>query len=154
LRLLASLAAGIIYVFLHTGIGQKTSKWLGVIVPLIPVVSIAGMIATKEGFASPYYAGLNLVLLAVGAVLHWELWESCVAAALVLGIYVIAGLFHGSPPAARVIVNNFYFIALMDVIVVVGTYFAAKQRFREFSLRFEIDRNRKIIEDNNRKLVE
>jgi len=45
------------------------SQWLGVVVPLLPVAFLAGMIAVTDGFGSTYYAALNLVLLAVGAVL-------------------------------------------------------------------------------------
>jgi len=68
LRLVAAALAGLMWIFLLTKTGRKCSKWLGVVVPLVPVIFIAWMIAVKEGFASPYYAGLNLVLLAVGAV--------------------------------------------------------------------------------------
>ena len=114
------------------------------------------MIAVKDGFASPYYAGLNLVLLAVGAVLHWTLLESIVAVCLVLVIYFAAGLLHYIDydvlPRPGELVNNFYFLALMDIIVVVGTYFQSKQRFREFSLRFELDKNRQTLEEANHKL--
>ena len=52
------------------------------------------MIAVKEGFASPYYAGLNLVLLAVGSVLHWTIREACIAVILVLFIYIGAGIYE------------------------------------------------------------
>lgn len=154
LRLAASAAAAVVYAFLFTKLGQRSAKSLGIVVPLIPVLCIAGMIAVKEGFASPYYAGLNLVLLAVGAVLHWTIREACVAVVLVLAIYVGAGLFNGTRPTEGQLVNNFYFIALMDVIVVVGTWFAAKQRFREFVLRFELDANRQKLEESNQKLTE
>jgi len=43
--------------------GARCARWLGVIVPLLRWF-LAGMIAVKEGFASPYY-GADLVLLAV-----------------------------------------------------------------------------------------
>jgi signal transduction histidine kinase len=154
LRLAASAAAGIILGFLFTDLGRRSVGWLGVVVPLIPVVCIAGMIAVKEGFASPYYAGLNLVLLAVGAVLHWTVLESVVACALVAVLYTVAGFIYPVIPGKEIIVNNFYFIALMDVIVVVGTLFAEKQRFREFALRYELDASRAQLEENNQKLKE
>jgi signal transduction histidine kinase len=159
LRMGASLAAAAIFASLFTEIGKRSVPWMGVVVPLIPVVSIAGMIAVQEGFASPYYAGLNLVLLAVGAVLHWTVRESVIACLLVIVIYVAAGLAHiglfgGEPVDAKVLFNNFYFIALMDIIVVVGTYFAERQRSREFALRFELDANRAQLEENNQKLKE
>ncbi len=154
LRIAASITALLILGFLKTSVGQKMVRFLGVVVPLIPVVAIAGMIAVEEGFASPYYAGLNLVLLAVGAVLHWTVLESVIACALVVVIYVCAGLLQGSVPESRIFVNNFYFITLMDVIVIVGTYFAQKQRFREFALRFELDANKRQLEESNQKLTE
>src|SRR5881394_2468684 len=84
IRLLCSAIAALIWGFLFTELGRRSSKRLGVVVPLLPVIFIAQMIAAKEGFASPYYAGLNLVLLAVGAVLRWTFKESVVAVILVL----------------------------------------------------------------------
>ena len=154
LRVVCSAIAAVIWAFLFTDKGRKSAKWLGVIVPLLPVVFLAGMIAATKGFASPYYAALNLVLLAVGAVLHWALWESIVAVLLVLLMYIGAGLIHGVIPPTAVLFNNFYFIALMDVIVVVGTYFQSRQRFREFALRYELDKSRKALESSLQQLKE
>lgn len=159
LRLICSACAAAIWLYLLTETGRKNSKWLGVIVPLLPVVFIAGMIGKMEGFASPYYAGLNLVLLAVGAVLHWTVFESIVAVLLVMLIYVVAGFIHvhisTDPfPSSNTLFNNFYFITLMDFIVVVGTYFQSRQRFREFALRFELDKSRGMLAESNEKLKE
>ncbi len=154
IRLVCSVSAGAIWAFLHTELGRRCGKWLGVIVPMLPAVFIAGMIALKEGFASPYYAGLNLVLLAVGAVLQWTLAESVIAVILAFLIYVVAGLWHGVLPSSGILVNNFYFILLMDIIVVVGTYFQSRARFREFALRYELDQNRQQLQETNRKLTE
>ena len=158
LRLISSALAGMIWAFLLTEVGRRSGRWLGIIVPLIPVVSIAGMIAAEEGFGSPYYAGLNLVLLAVGAVLHWSTWESIIATLLVLLLYIAAGtvyaLHSGVVPGRNIVVNNFYFIALMDIIAITGTFFQHRARFREFSLRFERDRSRLALEESNQKLKE
>src|SRR5947209_11071228 len=60
IRILCSVCAGVIWAFLFTQLGRRSSKWLGVVVPLLPVVFIAQMIALEGGFISPYYAGLNL----------------------------------------------------------------------------------------------
>jgi two-component system sensor histidine kinase PhcS len=154
LRVVCTAIAAVIWAFLFTDKGRKSSKWLGVIVPLLPVVFLAWMIAVTEGFASPYYAALNLVLLAVGAVLHWTTRESIVAVLLVLLMYIGAGVIHGVIPPAAVLYNNFYFIALMDIIVVVGTYFQSRQRFREFALRYELDKSRKALEASLQQLKE
>ena len=148
LRLACSSIAALIWALLYTRLGRRYSQWLGLTVPLLPVVFLAWIIAVTNGFGSTYYAALNLVLLAVGAVLHWTLRESIVAVLLALAMYVGAGFFHGhfSEIGMKSIFNNFYFIALMDVIVVVGTYFQSRARFREFVLRQELDKNRAALE--------
>jgi two-component system, sensor histidine kinase PhcS len=43
---------------------------------LLPSFCISLMIAFSEGATSPYYAGLNLVILAVCAVMQTSVWES------------------------------------------------------------------------------
>jgi len=50
--------------------------------------------------------------------------------------------------------NNLYFLALTGVIVATGSYVHSRWRFREFALRFELDRNRKALEESNQKLLE
>jgi len=164
IRVICSMIAAAILAFLFTSAGRKSAGVLGVVIPLLPVVCIAGMIAVEEGFSSPYYAGLNLVLLAVGVVLNWTLKDCLVAVSLVLVIYISAGFFHFWQEnrgtwmdnlhelGSGIVFNNFYFIMLMGIIAVVGTYVQERQRFREFSLRFELNRNQKALEESNRSL--
>ena len=154
LRLWCALIAGFIWGFLHTDRGKRSGQWSGVVLPLLPVIFIAKMIAATEGFESPYYAGLNLVLLAVGSVLHWTFVESIIAAFSVLATYTFVGIWHGPIANRGIVFNNFYFIVLMDIIVVVGTYFQYNQRFREFVLRFQLDQNRHKLEETNLRLIE
>ncbi len=153
LRLLCSGIAGLIWMLLFTSYGRRIARWFGHFVPLLPAAFIGVMIAQKEGFASPYYAGINLVLLAVGVVLHWTTMESVIGVLIALVIYVSAGIWHGPPwPSSDVIFNNFYFITLMDIIVVVGTFYQHRARSREFAARYELDRNKQVLEISNRKL--
>src|SRR5262249_7795036 len=107
LRLFCALLAAAIWAFLCTDLGRKSARWLGVVVPLLPAFFIAEMSAEPEGFASPSYAGLNLVLLAVGRVLRWTVWESVVAVSLVLLMYILAGMLQ-PPVKFELLVNNFY----------------------------------------------
>ena len=50
LRVACDAIATIIWALLFTDKGRKIGKWLGVIVPLLPVVFLAWMIAVTEGF--------------------------------------------------------------------------------------------------------
>src|SRR6185312_1363040 len=106
--------------------------------------------------ASPYYAGLNLVMLVLAFVLHWTFLESLCAAVLVVILYVAAAaLAHGGIMANfGLFVNNLYFLSLTGIIVITGSYFHSKTRYREFAFRYELDKNKKALEESNEKLAE
>jgi signal transduction histidine kinase len=154
LRLWCAFIAAGIWVLLNTELGKKSSRWLGLVIPMVPVFFIAWMIAVTDGFYSSYYAGLNLVLLAVGAVLNWTFLESLVSVTLVLVVYIGTGLWRGGPAHPGILVNNFFFIGCMDVVVVVGAFYQYRARFREFVLRYELDRSGRALEESNQKLME
>ena len=134
---------------------------------VLPAFFISWMIGATDGYTSAYYAGLNLVILAVSSVIQATLQESIIAVGLVLFMFVAACLLHPVlNPSGRVfysytsqqslgmLVNNWYFMLLTSTIVVTGNFFFNRLRFREFALRFELDRNRKALEESNRKMME
>jgi signal transduction histidine kinase len=166
LRLACSALVGLLW-FLHTtAFGCKHYKLLGLPIALLPALFITWMIyvgrpleSSYYGPVSPYYAALNLILLAVSVVVHWSVRESLAAIVSVLLMYslvclpnVLAGRLTGWEVA--MIVNNYYFLVLTGITVVTGNYFFNRLRFSEFSLRFELDRNKKTLEENNQKLRE
>jgi C4-dicarboxylate-specific signal transduction histidine kinase len=94
------------------------------------------MIYATEGIYSPYYAGLNLIVLAVSVVVRWDVRESIFAVLGVALMYVVACALNFSgqdratldAEALKVIYNNTYFIALTGVIVVAGNYYFNRLR--------------------------
>lgn len=157
LRLLCSLLIGLFLALLLTPLGNRHYRFQGVLLFMLPASFIAWMIYKTTGAESPYYAGLNLVLLVLAYVLHWTFRESLTAASLVIVLYLAACFFHGPThlvDTPSLFVNNLYFLVLTGIITVTGSYFHSKARFREFALRFELDKNRKALEDSNQKLME
>jgi signal transduction histidine kinase len=191
LRLLSSVLIGLFLGVLTTRFGRNHHRVLGLILLLIPTSFMCVMIARTEGAASPYYAGLNLVLLTIAFVLRWTFRESLVALVLLMALYLAACAAHGplfprasGPPEAQVATgtaiteageviearlrgadgtrvqseglffNNLYFLALTGIIVVTGNHFLGALRLREFTSRYELDRNRRQLEESNRKLKE
>ena len=156
LRLFCSLLVFGVWVVFHTSVGVRFYRFWGMVWYLLPAFFITWMIYTTEGAASPYYAGLNIVLLAVGSMLPWTSFENLLAGSLIMVMYLGACLLRGPIPFSgpQGFFNNLYFLVLTDVIVVTGSYFSERLRRREFALRFELDLNRKTLEENNRKLVE
>jgi signal transduction histidine kinase len=154
LRLLCSALAGGLWL-MHIGTwGQRFHRFLGIPIAILPAFFIAWMIAVTEGPLSPYYAGLILILLAVNAVVHWSAIESFIAIAVLLLLYLLACLPWNLYDAPQIFFNNMYFLVLTSIIVMVGNHIYDRLHFREFALRFELDQNRKKLEETNEKLVE
>lgn len=148
LRLLSSALAAGIWSLLQIERSQNFHRALSLAIALIPAFFICVMIRVTEGANSPYYAGLNLVLLAIALVMRWSVDLSVTASLSVIAMYLAACLLHGSitPETRGLFVNNLYFLALTSVIVVVGGRLHRMLRIREFNLRYELDQNKIALE--------
>jgi len=152
LRLASGLLTGGVLALLMSRWGQKYYRVLRMAWYWIPMVFIACLIYQARDPNSYYYAGFNLVLLTVGVVLPWTYREILATSMLIICAYVAISLGKGW--ANAILANNLFFLGCTALIVVTGSYFHSRLRFREFALRFELERNRKLIEENNRKLIE
>lgn len=153
-RLVASGLTALVFASTYTSIGRRFYRFLSLLLPLIPAFMIGWMISQTEGAASPYYAGLNLVLVAVGVIFPWTYLENLLVGALVMIIYLASCFVHGSLQGSGILVSNLFFLISTDLIVVVASYFQSHLRFREFSLRWQLNRNRQELEESNRRLTE
>jgi len=154
LRLVCSGCLLFLWWLVKTQIGMRHYRLLGWIMPAVPTALISFMIYATEGSGSPYYAGLNLVLLGAAIILRWTFLDSMIVFLEVLGLYLAACLWHGSTKDYGIFFNNVYFIFVTGTFVVFGSYFYNQLRFREFAFRYQLDRSKGELEETNRKLIE
>jgi two-component system sensor histidine kinase PhcS len=145
LRLLCSFLISIFWAIVITPFGRKHPRKLGVLLAMFPAFFMSWMIYATQGSDSPYYAGLNIVLLVVGIVVQWTLLESLIAVSMVMLMYLGACVLHGNTSHIG-LANNLYFLVLTGIVVATGSYFHSQLRFREFALRYELDESRKALE--------
>lgn len=153
LRFLCSALLAVVWLMLTTRLGERYYRVLGILEVFLPLLFISGMIFLTKGASSPYYAGLNLVVLGAGIVLRWTLLESVVVLMLALGLYFWATLAHGIPVFWE-FYNNLYFLVVTGVFTITGNYFHSRVRLREFTLRFQLDKNQRMLEATNQQLRE
>ncbi|HZR18340.1 MAG TPA: ATP-binding protein [Verrucomicrobiae bacterium] len=160
LRLLCSVLVGAFMLVLLTPFARRYYRGLGVALAMLPSFFMSLLIYLSDGPHSTYYAGLNLVLLTVAFVMHWTFLESMLAVLLGVFMYVLAcGLNQQVNRWGELLkdggfLTNMWFLSLTGIIVITGRFFHSQYRFREFALRFELDRNKQMLEESNRKLVE
>ncbi|HEY7321374.1 MAG TPA: ATP-binding protein [Candidatus Binatia bacterium] len=154
LRVLCSVLVGLVWLLHRTDWGKNHYEALGLPIVLLPAFFITFMIFVTHGASSPYYAGLNLILLAVSAVGHWSLRDTMISVTSVILMYFGAAYLNTAHFDSRNFFNNLYFLALTGIIVVAGNYLYNGLLFREFKVRFELDKSRQMLEGSNRKLLE
>ncbi len=132
--------------------GKKHHRVFGVMWYASPLAIILWMIYYANDAYSPYYAGLNIVLLAVGVLSAWTYIQNLISAAIVLVLYVVVCLLMTEPQPGATLINNTTFLVLTAVIVVASSVANARQRQREFTLRWELDESRRGVERQNQAL--
>jgi signal transduction histidine kinase len=159
LRLLCSALLLFIWWVVRTPFGMRNHTIFGQVVAALPSFFISWMIYLTQGAESPYYAGISLVLLGAGLVLRWTLLDSILVVVTALMMYVAAcvtspGVSITHAWESGIFFNNMYFLLVTAVFVIIGNFFYNRIRFREFALRYELDQNRRELEESNQKLLE
>lgn len=154
MRVVASVIHAALWLTLRLQPETRYYRVVGVMAMFVPVVCICWMIYTRGGAISPYYAGLNLVMLGSAIVMRWPLVDSVIILLLTLLSYCVASLLHGPVQDWGLFYNNVYFLGVTGAIIVAGTWQYNGVRRSEFDLRYRLDQNREELEESNRKLKE
>lgn len=116
----------------HAPRAERWAFWLGAIPALLAAVLIEMMIHSLEGGASPYYAGLSLIILGAGFIFTWTASETLFFCGSILLIWVVPSLTDSRPIEVGPFFNNLYFLTLTSVVAVASNasrYALARREF-------------------------
>jgi signal transduction histidine kinase len=156
------LAVGVLFIGIlaltFTPLGRYI-RAIGVVSAIVAGISISWMVAISEGAASPYYAGLNLILVVMSVLLPWTLRETAVVCAATIASYVAACAWHSPDLPALgkdlpVLANNLFFLVTTSIICMTASHYQSLRRFEEFRLRYELDRQNRQLESLDRQKTE
>lgn len=153
-RLVCSMLVGGLLALHYTELGRQWIRPASWLIALLPALFISAMIAVNEGANSPYYAGLNLILLATNVVVHWNLRESLLTSVLIIALYIMAITVNGSPPGPGQPYAYLFFMIETAVIVITGNYFYNRLRLREFEAQHKLQLSQQNLEHSNKRLLE
>ena len=157
-RLLCDVAVLPPFLLLLTALGRRWIRVIGVLWPLLPAVCIAWMIAITQGAASPYYAGLNLVIIVACVLMPYTWPDAATVVVITLVLYVAACLFHQRNTHDAVVTadifGNLYFMILTAIITITATHFFSIRRVEDFHLRHQLDERNKELNASYIKLEE
>ncbi len=139
IRIVCGLFIGILLALHFTEVGKQNIRSLMFLWSLAVQCSICFMIYLTDGSSSTYYAGLNLVVLAIGLVLPYSVMEAIAFVIATCILYSLTTYLHtDSAFVFNLYFNNIYFIVLTGIISVVAVFFIEKRRFEAFELSYSL----------------
>jgi response regulator RpfG family c-di-GMP phosphodiesterase/signal transduction histidine kinase len=123
---------------MHTKFGKTYPKEIGVFAYIVCCLSIILMIHRVGGYLSPYYAGINLVLIIFLAVLPLDPRRTTIICTVAYAAYILPIVFFQSIDNMAIFLNNNFFFLTTIILVIISSHFATNLRFKEFSSRYSL----------------
>ena len=133
--------------FTFTSKGRENALAIQMIAFLIVGFSISLMVRILDGYASPYYAGLNLVFLAIAVLVPWGITVSLLVCSLIYASYIIPILVYDRISDVGVLVNNNFFMLSTIAVALTSNYFNSLLHYREFLARYDLERARDELKE-------
>ncbi len=145
--------------FTYSSTYSKHIKTFGVLGALAPILAILWMIMSTDGSASPYYAGLSLVVVAASLILPWTLVETLIVCSLTLLLYVVACMINpfyvvGGEFNQPQFINNLFFLGASIIFCVISSQYHSSRRKKLFSLNYALENQYKTLKETQSKLLQ
>jgi response regulator RpfG family c-di-GMP phosphodiesterase/signal transduction histidine kinase len=128
----------IIFAIMHTELGKRYPLHFSMLEYLICGLSIVSMVHLSGGYASPYYAGINLVMLAFIFLLPLDARLTAIICLILYAAYIIPIVAMQKIERRDVFFNNNFFLLATCIVVIISAYISNQMRFREFSGRYNL----------------
>lgn len=140
IRCVVVLGSGLIFLLMWTQVGTRHPRLFAMLEYMLCGSGIVLMVHLSDGYASPYYAGVNLVLMAFISIIPLDAKRTALICTILYAIYLIPILALQRIIHFHIFLNNNFFLVATIVLVVLSSRLATQMRFREFSARFNLAR--------------
>lgn len=123
----------------------KVSIIHGYLISIILGYTISMMTVYLGGFDSPYYAGLNLVVIGVNLLLPWGAFNSTLSGLIIISMYLSLNIFNDSYFNSINLINNLFFL-FSTIIISISINKVRTNLIRdEFYLRVQLKETRDAL---------
>jgi len=154
IRLFVSvILIGLLVLLLRVRDSLRIVSAISVANALINNLAFCWMVYLTEGALSPYYAGVNLIILGLSVLLLSTWRETFIVCSISVVAYTLACLFNltiSQPEAAGLLYNNLFFIGITSLVCVGSAHLQSQARYRDFELRDRLNRQNVELQDLDR----
>ncbi|MGB3941871.1 MAG: HAMP domain-containing sensor histidine kinase [Candidatus Manganitrophaceae bacterium] len=154
IRLTCFFVIFFLFLLSFTAIGKKNMNLLGAATAIMIGVTISLMVQYYGGYESPYYAGLNLVILGVSMLFAWGLKMMAAVCLTIYASYLIPVMLFDRIDHPEIFINNNAFLLATISIALTSAYFLSRLRYSEFESRYQLEESREALQVMNEKLTQ
>jgi response regulator RpfG family c-di-GMP phosphodiesterase/signal transduction histidine kinase len=133
------VAANVIFfLVMRTSFARHHPREIAMVQYLVYAIAIIIMIHFAEGYASPYYAGLNVVLLSSLFILPLDRRRMSIICALIYAFYLLPILILQRIENLAIFLNNNFFLITTMVFSIISAHLSTRMRFQEFNGRYSL----------------
>ena len=151
LRVVDSALLLIVLAISYSKFGLSYGRALGIFEMSITGIMINIMIR-YAGYETPYYAGLNLVVLAIGVLFPWNPKETILTSGFVYGCYIVPIFLFDNISNIVLFVNNNIFLLATIIIAAIASYVSSSLRRREFEGRYQLEKSGEALKASRQEL--
>ncbi len=140
LRAAVVFSSMLVYLLTRTIVTKHHAQLLGMVEYLVCAAAIVVMVHKTGGYTSPYYAGINLILIVFLFMLPLDVKRTSIICATIYSAYLIPILLMQRIENVSIFLNNNFFLLSTMVLVVISSHLASKMRRHEFSSRYRLAR--------------
>ena len=140
IRSVAVITSVVVIFAVNTDPGGRYARELGTFAYLVWAGSIVVMVHLSGGYASPYYAGINLVLIAFLFLLPLDFKRALFVCATVYLAYLLPSVLGTGVQNFAAFANNHFFVITTMTLVVISAFLSTRMRYKEFKARYRLAR--------------
>ena len=137
----------------YTAVAERGMYFLGAasIVPMSLIIEV--MVVMTGGYASTYYAGLNLMFLAFSLLMPWSLGRVAAVYGVIYASYFAPLAMFDTVRNWPLFLNNAFFLTMTMIIAMTASFFSHHLRYREFRGRHDLTRSNEKLQDARNRLA-
>jgi response regulator RpfG family c-di-GMP phosphodiesterase/signal transduction histidine kinase len=140
IRVVVVLVNAVIFAMMRTKTGKKNALTFASMEYLLFGSGIILMVHLAGGYISPYYAGVNLALMAFISIIPLNARRTATICAILYALYILPILLLQRIEHFDVFLNNNFFLLSTIVLVVASSQNGTQLRYREFAARSNLAR--------------
>ncbi len=138
IRMGVILSSLLIFFVVQSKIGRKFSLEFAMLEYLVCGLAIVWMVHLAGGYVSPYYAGINLVLLGFIFILSVDALRTLIICTILYATYIVPIIAFQKVTDIALALNNNFFLLSTIILVIISAHLNRQIRFREYSGRFNL----------------